>query len=96
MTTDKSHEQGQDEPPVPIALLNLCDECAEFSDVCAFYCEATIALFARSQDTNPGVLEGLSVISEQVKQRAHELHCKLEQVKVVLFDRSYEGYDKSS
>lgn len=65
------------ERPLPKQLLDYYDEFAEFSDRCAFLCDAFAAIASHNTSLDDYSIRGLAYSADWLKYRARELKEKL-------------------
>jgi hypothetical protein len=68
--------------PLPLSrqLLDYYDEFAEFSDRCAFLCDAFAAIAAQNDSLDEYSMRGLAYSADWLKYRARELKEKLRSI----------------
>lgn len=74
---ESAHETEAKPLPLARRLLDYYDEFAEFSDRCAFLCDAFAAMAAQGGGLDEGSIRGLAYSADWLKSRARELKEKL-------------------
>lgn len=78
---DKSKQKNNDQQPsLPLALIQHYDDFADFADNCAFLCDAFASLTGNYQNLDECSIHGLERKTNWLKKRTYEIKANLKKI----------------